>query len=300
MLIKSTFQADMNNCEIFPKEFSNLSFICMTTELEHYHDRFFPWHWHSALEIDFIAEGNIEFLTADASFHLKKGDAVFFNSSVMHAYHAENKNPCKLYALIFDMHFLSGIYNSLFEEKYMYPILKNRNLSAVPLQPDSFQNIHMIEKIVQMIELATSEPYGYEFTIRSLLSEFWCILLKETRDFHTTYAPQTSTDIDRIKIMMQFIHEHYMEKLSLKQIADSANISTRECNRCFQRCIHATPINYLTSYRVHIASQMLLHTSDSITAISENCGFSSASYFGKVFQEALGQTPFEYRNHAKK
>ncbi|WP_243117307.1 helix-turn-helix transcriptional regulator [Muricomes intestini] len=43
------------------------------------------------------------------------------------------------------------------------------------------------------------------------------------------------------------------------------------------------------------AAKMLLQTNDSIMDIGEKCGFSSNSYFGKVFRESLGCTPKEYR-----
>ena len=48
-----------------------------------------------------------------------------------------------------------------------------------------------------------------------------------------------------------------------------------------------------------MAAQMLLQTGDNIITISENCGFSSNSYFGKVFHESMGCTPMEYRRGKK-
>lgn len=42
--------------------------------------------------------------------------------------------------------------------------------------------------------------------------------------------------------------------------------------------------------------QLLSHTNMSITKISENCGFSSLSYFGKVFRVLMGCTPGKYRS----
>ncbi|WP_394916419.1 helix-turn-helix domain-containing protein [uncultured Robinsoniella sp.] len=75
----------------------------------------------------------------------------------------------------------------------------------------------------------------------------------------------------------------------------TANISTRECSRCFQRCIKLSPMNYLNEHRIRMAAQMLLQTNKSIMTISECCGFSSSSYFGKIFQDYMGCTPKNYR-----
>jgi len=44
-----------------------------------------------------------------------------------------------------------------------------------------------------------------------------------------------------------------------------------------------------------MAADLLSGTAKSIIEISEECGFSSPSYFGKVFKESMGCTPKEYR-----
>ena len=77
-----------------------------------------------------------------------------------------------------------------------------------------------------------------------------------------------------------------------------AAISVRECSRCFDRCIGVSPIQYLNNYRLHMAAEMLLSTKASILEISENCGFNSAAYFSKLFSEAMGCTPHQYRTDA--
>ena len=44
-----------------------------------------------------------------------------------------------------------------------------------------------------------------------------------------------------------------------------------------------------------MAADMLAETSKSIIEISEDCGFSSPSYFAKVFRDMMGCTPKDYR-----
>lgn len=153
----------------------------------------------------------------------------------------------------------------------------------------------MIENIQQSIALSVSEPFGYEFAVRFELSRFWCDLFEVTEEMRAARMQKGYADTTRIKLMLQFIHAHYGARITLQDIAASANISSRECSRCFRRCISTSPMNYLCSYRVHIASDLLRRTDDSITSISENCGFSSPGYFCKVFRHITGKTPLEYR-----
>ena len=100
---------------------------------------------------------------------------------------------------------------------------------------------------------------------------------------------------DKIKLMMIYIHEHYSEKISISQLAAAAYLSERECFRVFHDCLHMTPAEYIKSYRLQAACQMLARGNEPVTVVSHACGLGSSSYFGKVFQEYAHCTPSEYR-----
>lgn len=299
MIIKTNFRSGDNNKEILPMDTKNLPYVCMYTTLD-YNNKFFPWHWHTAFEIDYIVDGQTEFYTADKTVSLQAGDVLFINSGILHAYKSIGTANCHIQAHLFTIPFLSGMYSNILEKKYISPIAKSSELSAYKISADTFKRQYMIDNIVKMAELAKIETFGYEFEIRSELSEFWCGLISETANIRNLKSTNHNTDIDRIKSMMQFIHENYSEKLTLDKIAKSGNISKRECTRCFARCIDNSPINYLNDYRIQMAAQMLLETKESVMTISEGCGFSTNSYFGKVFLETMGMTPMAYRKAESK
>lgn len=100
---------------------------------------------------------------------------------------------------------------------------------------------------------------------------------------------------DKIKLMMAYIHEHYSEKISISELAAAAYLSERECFRVFHDCLHTTPVEYIKTYRLQAACQMLARGQEPVTVISQACGLGSSSYFGKVFREYAHCTPLEYR-----
>lgn len=61
----------------------------------------------------------------------------------------------------------------------------------------------------------------------------------------------------------------------------------------------ATPFDYLLKYRISKSLDALTNTTDSISAIALNCGFSSISYYGKIFKKYMNCTPSEYRKARK-
>ena len=100
---------------------------------------------------------------------------------------------------------------------------------------------------------------------------------------------------DKIKRMMVHIHEHYSEKISIPELAEVAFLSERECYRAFRNHLHMTPVEYIKSYRIQRARQMLADTQTPITEIGYACGLGNPSYFGRIFRELTGYTPLEYR-----
>lgn len=298
MIQKAIFQLDKADMEVMHIGPDQLPYVCIYEPMEHRVDGTILWHWHPFFEIAYVAEGEIECHSPDQMLHLKKGDAVFINSGVLHMYRKSRDTRCIIYAHIFDSTFLTGTLSSGMYQKYIYPIIQNPHIQLQLISPDNHHQRLMLGCIENMIELARKEPFGYEFSLQAELSRFWCRLLTMTADQQTAEPVESGNDIQRIKTMLQYIHENYARRITLKDIADSASISERECSRCFQRCFRASAIQYLNEHRLRTAARMLLESRQSVSQISESCGFGTASYFGKQFHDAMGCTPLEYRRKA--
>ena len=297
MLQNTPFHTDAEQMELIHTDTTAFPYQCFFRSLDLCVGKCIPLHWHPDLEIDYIAEGEIEYLSASHSVTAHKGDLVFINTGILHEVRAKGGQcGCQIYAHLFQVEFLGGTYDSLFCQKYILPIMKNTGIQMVKISPDGYAHIRMAEHFLNAVEYNRGETFGYELLIRNELSELWLLLCEELRDYQNPDSEKGNLDTDRLKQMLQYIHTHYKEHLSLGQISAAANISERECTRCFQRCIRLSPISYLNKYRIHLAAQQLLHTSDSILTISENCGFSSSSYFCRLFHRMMGCTPKEYRS----
>lgn len=48
--------------------------------------------------------------------------------------------------------------------------------------------------------------------------------------------------------------------------------------------------------RLDMAKQLISQTNESVTNISEQCGFSNVYHFCRIFKEKTGYTPLNYRN----
>ena len=254
-----------------------------------------PWHWHHDLEITYVIEGGIK-LTTDIGTHtVSEGEAVLINSDVMHLQEQLPGTHTNALCQVFDASILAGKTNSVFEQKYVMPLLNCREIDVLVFSPADGTQRYIIDAIRKAQDVADLQPAGYEILVRNHLSEAWLYIYQQAEArIHAKKVINRSLE-NRLKPMMSYIHSNYSEKISLEDIAYSANISTREVLRTFKNGIQMTPFQYLTDIRVRSACKQLRETDKSVADIALDCGFGSPSYFGKVFHEQMNTTPVKYR-----
>ena len=271
-------------------------YICCYVEMDKYPGGYIPWHWHDEIELIYVQRGTVEYHIKEKTVTLSEGDGCFMNSNVLHL--LKPSKDCRgsiLLAHTFKKLFLGGFYNSVFEQKYLNPIVNCKNLEYFKFSPEIPSHTIILEKLKASYALAEAEPFGYEFMVRDLLSSFWLLLLKEAQPIVNKKKIKSSVENERIKAMISYIQSNYQYKITVEDIAASANVRERVCYRCFMRNIGMTPVEYLLQCRIRAAEDLLTGTSRSITEIGTLVGFNNGSYFGKAFQTVLHCTPREYR-----
>ena len=248
-----------------------------------------PWHWHEALEFGYVQTGSVKVSTASQTQEFEKGEGFFINSNVLTA--MADAGGCFMDSHLFHPVFLGGHFKSVYETKYLNPVIQNRNLDLLPIRGHTQIQKQLLQKLRQLSLLQSQE--NMEFQTRNLLSEIWLLLLEELE--HTKLETTPSKNQDRILTMLAYIQENYAEKLVLAQIAEAGAVSTRECLRCFQTSINQSPMEYLIEYRVRAAAKLLETTELSVTQIAMRTGWSNSSYFTKMFHRICGKTPNAYR-----
>ena len=96
---------------------------------------------------------------------------------------------------------------------------------------------------------------------------------------------------------IQFIAKNIQNSaLSNICIAKQIGISEVYLRKLFLSYYHITPKQYVLDIRIRKAKQLLCDTPFSVTAIAEECGFSSVYHFCRAFKEKTGMRPTEYAN----
>ena len=101
-----------------------------------------------------------------------------------------------------------------------------------------------------------------------------------------------------IKEAMEFIRSHYMQDISLDDVASACGLSPFYMSRMFKQSLDVNFVALLTDVRMEQAVKLLDQGIYSNSEIAKAVGYTSVSYFHKVFRRKTGMTLGDYREAA--
>lgn len=104
-----------------------------------------------------------------------------------------------------------------------------------------------------------------------------------------------SEDIGRTRVnrVRDYLWAHYMEKVTLRQLAAVADLSPYHLLRSFRAQVGITPHTYLVQARIEW-SRKFLRAGNSIVETALKAGFTDQSHFTRQFKKFTGVTPGKY------
>lgn len=254
-----------------------------------------PWHWHEELEAVVVTEGCTIVAAGNRKYIIHAGEGFFINAGVLHGCWNMDTSACRYHSVVFHPRLVGGSIDSVFYQNYVLPLIENRRLESMHLKPSVPWQADVLKSIEDGWQACVEETFAYEFRVRQALSELVILLHSKIPATGSQPREKAMRDGERIKAMLQFIHEHYADELNTAIIAGSASVSESECLRCFHNTIGTTPIQYVRQYRLQQVCQLLTASTEKISDIAARCGFQDISYFTKIFRETKGMVPSEYR-----
>lgn len=111
----------------------------------------------------------------------------------------------------------------------------------------------------------------------------------------TKEIPVSDNDNEYIKFAKRYIQENYDQPITIKDITNQLYIHNAYFSKLFNEHMGIGFCNYLNIVRVERAKDLLKYSDYQLKDISCKVGFSSHSYFNKVFKEVVGLTPLKFK-----
>ncbi|MDO4285865.1 MAG: AraC family transcriptional regulator [Eubacteriales bacterium] len=272
-------------------------FPCAAYEDRYYND-FYPMSWHQEWEMGYVERGSMRVYVNGDCHLLRRGEGIFLNAGTLHAYAGEPDVEVLFPNLVFHPVMLAGSRDSVFWSRYLEPVGSEENAAYRILRPEQEWQRKVLEQIGEAFGAMRDRRYGWEFRVRERLSE--AMLAIGAHGVCESGSPGgNAADLERLRHMISFLQGRYQEPVRVGQIAESAAISTRECQRIFRRVVGMTPGRYVTEMRLQQAKRLLAEGDLPLLEICARCGFQDQSYFTKLFREKTGSSPAKYRRQSR-
>lgn len=228
------------------------------------------YHWHELIEIYYVVKGGVHLLTGNSSDWIRAGELGIVNWCEPHR-SLGFEDGSEFLVVKVDIH--SHIFH--------HSLRNTRFNHRIP----GTEDIHIVmDRMVKETMNPDHETHNINLGYAAALMGLIC------RENEKLGAPQNSRDFQYTHSIFAFIHEHYSEKFSLQDIADTLGISKSHMCRTFMNHTGITINHYLNQTRCNAALHMISNGA-SVADAGMAVGFSDYNYFSRVFHKLMGFAP---------
>lgn len=255
---------------------------------------------HDFVELVIIMKGRGRFFIDGQEYPVEEGNVLLLNPGTWH-YSLPEKGKQKG-ATEFYLAFTDVEYKNC--PKGFLPLFHNYKIMTMlpeAAKKDIFYLCNAIEKEANSCET------GRYFMMKAYLIQVLCLLerfQKQERELEQKHLDKKLIGCEFksvnkqyvVQRIMDYMENHYQEKISLDQIAANMYLSSYYISKIFKSETGDTPINFLISLRMKKAREMLdAEEKFSIQEVAAAVGYEDAYHFSKLFKKYYGLSPLYYR-----
>ncbi|NIK76207.1 AraC-like DNA-binding protein/quercetin dioxygenase-like cupin family protein [Paenibacillus castaneae] len=268
--------------------------------------RIIGFHKHAEYEFHFIPQGKGKVIIVDQEYALRSGMFYLTGPDVMHYQEADQHEAMDELCLHVDIieHSIQGdcddpsTYDDWEASEARDCIEK---LKTLPLFPTA--DLHQaMPRFLEAYEACSGNFVGSYTTIKQTVIQ---ILLRAVRAYDTVKEqkqfPTRDMKAYRYRLAMEYIHANYDGFITLEDVADKLNLSSRHIQRLFKELHHGHSFSrILEDIRLNVVCRELQDSEQSIEKIAKLAGFAGGNYLHAVFRKKFGVTPSQYRKSSRK
>lgn len=247
-------------------------------------------HWHEEAEFTRLEKGSCTYQIHLETYEVEEGDLIFIPPAVLHAISNEKEECMQSETYVFHMDFLGAKAADICAIRYLNPLM---NQKLIP--PFVIKKGHpLYEKAAELFENINAEydkkTPGYEIVIKSYLLQLVAALIPYcTRN---TEADAILTEhAKKLKEVLSYIDAHYMEELTISELAGNCFFSEYYFMRFFKKYMGMSCVQYIKNVRLERAADQFENGETNTLEVALACGFSNLSYFHREFKKKYGMTP---------
>ncbi|MCI9079466.1 MAG: AraC family transcriptional regulator [Lachnospiraceae bacterium] len=252
-----------------------------------------PYHWHDNVEILCIQKGRLSLMVKDTLYTVEQGEVFYINPRELHGMNSLT-HDCTYLAFVFPLQWLQFAQADEAGEKYLKPLEKEGTYitNRLPVHTAGCA-VPVLEKIYSLYQ---EDGDGAWLGIKAGMLLFYYYVY---RDRLASRRQDNSAYMDTLMEISLYIQENCQYPLTLETLGRKFHMSPKYFSVYFQKHFARNFSDYLMAVRIENAKKLLAGTDAGMELVAQQSGFSSSSYFIRVFRETSGITPGQYRKEFK-
>lgn len=243
-------------------------------------------HYHDELELIVIYEGSFSCTVFGKEYVAEPGEVIFINSRVPHSTYRKTESRMGL---------LQFRERDFYENDATGAVKYSMRFRSVEYTPVKiYSSSELFRAADELLCEAAARREAYGVFIKSCIFRILGLLYRDgvLADADTVCKTR---EVQKILPLLSHVNENYSQEITLREASASLGFDSSYFCRIFKIATGATFTEYLNFVRICKAERLLSEGEGSILEISEAVGFSSVSYFNRIFKRFRGCSPGVYR-----
>lgn len=242
-------------------------------------------HSHIAIEIVVVKSGTLNCCVDEKTIMLHPEQIIFINSNMRHRLYSEN---AEIVYYQVDISLLQEHANDNKLSKLYFFILRSQ-VKPYLVFDDNNEIKELLNKINIIYYENSEESYWYK---KAYLYQLVAFMYSQSFILSLMISNEQFQRIERV---VYYIDTHFKSPITLEDIGALVKYNKYTICHTFKAITGSTIFEYINFIRVQYAVEKLRDPKNTILYIATECGFSSATYFNKVFKNYIGCSPSVYR-----
>ncbi len=258
-----------------------------------------PTHGHEFLELTYITAGQVIHTLDGQEQTLGAGDYFIVDYGSRHSYRASGNEgysniDCLFLPELLDPALKGTVSLRIVLDHYLlhYNI---RALTQNPAHMTFHDNDGRIRALLrQMQRESEGQEPGYTELLRCYLLEILLLTMRHLDD-----ASSAAAGNDICGFLTAYVRDHYMEQISLRELAGRLNYSVSYVSRIFKNGMGMSFMTYLQNYRVAEGCRLLASSDRTVEEVAAMVGYKDAKFFASLIRRFRGTSPNAARRGAR-
>lgn len=261
-------------------------------------------HSHDFIELVYVVSGQAEHVFEGESYRIQAGDVFIINPGEVHTYRTEPGTSIEIINCLFTPEL---IHESLLKELgvsqsmdyyYVHPFLNPRERFHHRLNLMGQASNHVLTLLETMIAEWEQHRPGY-LTIIKLQMLQLLILLSRCYADSISKEKKSSRSANHTMLVRRitgFLERHFDKKMTIPDLCDLFNLSSRQLNRVFKQETNQTVTERIHEIRIDRAKQYLAESDEKVIHVAQRVGYEDPAFFTQLFRRKVGCSPGQYRD----